>query len=71
MSGLARNGSAARVGYFDLYHSTPCSCQWAAAVWAQYAQGAAHPRRLGGFGIVYLDPRGYVYTLNCDCTCYP
>jgi hypothetical protein len=46
--------------------------------WAQYGQGAAAGGALGqgestiGGGTLFLDPLpDQVYTLNCDCVCYP
>lgn len=44
--------------------------------WAQYAQGSAGQNTPGnvntGSGSFYIDPLpDLVYTLNCDCVCYP
>lgn len=44
-------------------------------IWSQYGQGAAPPGSPNGSsfgGSIYLDPiPDLVYTLHCDCTCYP
>jgi len=42
--------------------------------WAQYRQGAGASQQTmsNASGSIYLDPPpDLVYTLNCDCTCYP
>lgn len=60
--------------WFDLYHlNSPVPPSGAPEVWSQYAQGAAAPA--GGSaasGSFYLDPiPDAIYTLSCDCVCYP
>jgi hypothetical protein len=60
--------------YFDLYYmNNPVPTQGAPARWAQYGQGAATPATgSSSTGSFYLDPPpDAIYTLNCDCTCYP
>lgn len=60
--------------YFDLYHmNNPVPVNGPPAVWAQYAQGAATPATgSAATGSFYIDPPpDIVYTLNCDCVCYP
>jgi hypothetical protein len=60
--------------YFDLYHlNNPVPVNGAPEVWAQYAQGAATPASgSAASGSFYIDPPpDLVYTLNCDCVCYP
>lgn len=62
--------------WFGLYHlNNVIPTQAIPTVWAQYGQGAAPPGSLAGLsfgGTIYLDPvPDQVYTLNCDCTCYP
>lgn len=60
--------------YFDLYHvNNPVPVAGPPEVWAQYAQGAATPATgSAATGSFWIDPPpDYVYTLNCDCVCYP
>jgi hypothetical protein len=60
--------------YFDLYHlNNPVPVPGPPEVWAQYAQGAATPAAgSSASGSFYIDPPpDNVYTLNCDCACYP
>ena len=60
--------------YFDLYHmNNPVPVNGPPTVWAQYAQGAATPATgSAATGSFYIDPPpDIVYTLNCDCVCYP
>jgi hypothetical protein len=60
--------------YFDLYYmNNPVPVNGPPEVWAQYAQGAATPASgSAATGSFYIDPPpDAVYTLNCDCTCYP
>ncbi len=60
--------------YFDLYHmNNPVPVNGPPGVWAQYAQGAAPPATGSAFGgSFYIDPPpDLVYTLNCDCVCFP
>ena len=60
--------------YFDLYYmNNPVPVNGPPTVWSQYAQGAAPPATGSAFGgTFYIDPPpDAVYTLNCDCTCYP
>lgn len=60
--------------YFDLYHlNNPIPDSGPPEVWAQYGQGAAPPATGSAFGgSFYIDPLpDAVYTLNCDCVCYP
>jgi hypothetical protein len=60
--------------YFDLYHvNNPAPLQGPPVVWAQYAQGAATPATgSSATGSFWIDPPpDTVYSLNCDCTCYP
>lgn len=60
--------------YYDLYHlNNPVPVNGPPKVWAQYAQGAATPASGStATGSFYLDPPpDAIYTLNCDCMCYP
>lgn len=60
--------------YYDLYHlNNVVPVNGPPTVWAQYAQGAATPASgSAASGSFYIDPPpDAVYTLNCDCTCYP
>lgn len=60
--------------YFDLYYmNNPVPVNGPPVVWAQYAQGAATPATgSAATGSFYIDPPpDIVYTLNCDCVCYP
>ena len=60
--------------WFDLYHlNNPVPVNGPPGVWAQYAQGAATPAAgSSASGSLYIDPPpDTVYTLNCDCVCYP
>lgn len=60
--------------WFDLYHmNNPVPVNGAPRVWSQYGQGAA-PGTSGSVngGSFYLDPPpDTVYTLYCDCVCWP
>lgn len=60
--------------WFDLYHmNNPVPVNGPPQVWSQYGQGAA-PGNSGatGGGSFYLDPPpDTVYTLYCDCVCWP
>jgi hypothetical protein len=56
---------------YDLNNAAPG--QGAPTSWSQYQQGAApgHTGSAGG-GSFYIGPQpDAVYTLNCDCVCYP
>ena len=61
--------------YFDLYYvNNPVPVNGPPEVWAQYGQGAAPPASGGSnaTGSFWISPPpDYVYTLNCDCVCYP
>jgi hypothetical protein len=60
--------------YFDLYYmNNPVPVNGPPARWSQYGQGSATPATgSSATGTFYLDPPpDTVYTLNCDCTCYP
>lgn len=60
--------------WFDLYHlNNPVPVNGAPSVWAQYAQGAAPGSSgSGAGGSFYLDPPpDDIYTLYCDCVCWP
>jgi hypothetical protein len=66
--------------WFDLYHlDNPVPVNGPPAVWAQYGQGSSGGGEITGGGTgnlapgsFYLDPPpDAVYTLNCDCVCYP
>ena len=66
--------------WFDLYKlNNPAPVSGAPQVWAQYAQGSAGIGSITGEGTgsvssgsFYIDPiPDMVYTLNCDCVCYP
>ena len=60
--------------YFELYYmNNPVPVNGPPGRWAQYAQGAATPASgSAATGSFYIDPPpDLVYTLNCDCTCYP
>jgi hypothetical protein len=60
--------------YFDLYYmNNPVPVNGPPARWAQYAQGAATPAiGSAASGSFYIDPPpDQIYTLNCDCVCYP
>ena len=60
--------------WFGLYHlNNPVPANAVPQVWSQFGQGAAPPSGGSSFGgSLYLDPPpDQVYTLNCDCTCYP
>ena len=60
--------------YFDLYHlNNPVPVNGAPEAWAQYAQGSAAPASgSSASGSFYIDPPpDAVYTLNCDCVCFP
>ena len=66
--------------WFDLYKlNNPVPPSGPPEVWAQYAQGSQGTGSITGVGSgtlstgsFYLDPiPDYVYTLYCDCVCYP
>ena len=60
--------------WYDLYHmNNPVPGSGPPTVWSQYAQGSAPGATgSGAGGSFYIDPSpDAVYTLNCDCTCYP
>ena len=60
--------------WFDLLNlNNTAPVEGPPAVWAQYAQGAATPASgSAATGSFYIDPPpDMIYTLNCDCTCYP
>lgn len=60
--------------WFNQYSlSNPVPVAGAPASWAQYAQGSAGTLTgSSGSGSFYLDPPpDSIYTLNCDCVCYP
>jgi len=60
--------------YFDLYYlSNPVPVPGPPGHWAQYAQGSATPASgSSASGSFYIDPPpDNIYTLNCDCECYP
>lgn len=61
--------------WFELYHlNNPVPVNGPPQVWAQHQQGAA-PGEEGQSGVggdFYIDPPpDIVYTLLCDCACYP
>lgn len=60
--------------WFDLYHlNNPVPQNGPPSVWSQYGQGAA-PGTSGSSngGSFYLDPPpDQIYTLYCDCVCWP
>lgn len=58
--------------FYNLNNVVPDS--GAPVVWSQYAQGSAAGTSTGSAasGSFYIDPLpDAVYTLNCDCVCYP
>ncbi len=66
--------------YFDLYFlNNPVPASGPPAEWSQYGQGASNIGAISGKGTgaqssgsFYVDPLpDTVYTLNCDCVCYP
>jgi hypothetical protein len=66
--------------WFDLYHmNNPVPQNGVPLIWAQYGQGSSGQGSITGIGggsmssgSLYLDPPpDIVYTLNCDCVCYP
>ena len=60
--------------WFELYYlNNPVPPSGAPKVWAQYAQGSAGVGTgSGASGSFYIDPLpDLVYTLLCDCLCYP
>lgn len=60
--------------WFDRYYlSNPVPANGAPANWSQYAQGSAGTGSgSGASGSFYLDPApDLIYTLQCDCVCYP
>lgn len=60
--------------WFDLFNlNSTAPVAGPPTVWAQYAQGGA-PQATGGTpasGSFYINVPDTVYTLNCDCVCYP
>jgi len=59
--------------WFDLYVlNDPVPQAGPPTVWSQYGQGSA-PGATGSVssGSFYINTPDIVYTLNCDCTCYP
>lgn len=59
--------------WFDLYYlNNAAPTQGVPVAWAQYAQGAA-PGATGSAatGSFFINQPDQVYTLNCDCACYP
>ncbi len=62
--------------WFNQYHmNNAAPVSGAPTVWAQYQQGAgfvASSISSAGGGSFYVDPPpDAIYTLNCDCQCYP
>lgn len=66
--------------WFDLYNmNNPVPVNGPPVDWAQYGQGGSGQGSITGIGTgamgsgsFYLDPPpDLVYTLNCDCVCYP
>lgn len=60
--------------WFDYYYmNNPVPISGEPKRWAQYGQGAAPgDSGAGAGGSFYLDPPpDIVYTLSCDCVCYP
>ena len=60
--------------WFGQYHlNNPVPVSGAPKVWAQFGQGSAGTGSgSGGTGSFYLDPvPDAIYTLTCDCVCYP
>ena len=59
--------------WFDLYvMNNPVPEATYPKTWSQYSQGAA-PGATGAYsgGSFYINTPDSVYTLNCDCVCYP
>lgn len=66
--------SVAAWEWFTLYHlNNPVPVAGPPATWSQYAQGSAGTQTGSvSTGSFYIDPPpDMVYTLNCDCVCYP
>lgn len=60
--------------WFDLYcMNNPVPTNGPPTTWSQFGQGSAGTSTgSGSSGSFYLDPPpDLVYTLNCDCVCYP
>lgn len=60
--------------WFDLYAlNNPAPTPGVPAMWSQYAQGASgQSTGSSAAGSFYIDPPpDTIYTLNCDCECYP
>lgn len=60
--------------WFGQYHlNNPVPLSGVPRVWAQYGQGSAGTATgTGASGSFYIDPiPDQVYTLYCDCVCYP
>ena len=59
--------------WFALYvNNNPVPQQGPPTVWSQFGQGAAPTTTGSGAGGSFnINPPDVVYTLNCDCTCYP
>ena len=63
--------------YFDLFFlNNPVPQNGPPSEWSQYFQGASGQAIGGAAGVAtggfYLDPPpDLIYTLNCDCVCYP
>lgn len=66
--------------WFDIYHlNNVVPVNGPPNIWSQYGQGSAGQGSITGIGggtmssgSFYLDPPpDAVYTLNCDCVCYP
>lgn len=60
--------------WFDLYClNNPVPQQSFPTTWAQYAQGSSgQSTGSAASGSFYIDPPpDTIYTLNCDCVCYP
>jgi hypothetical protein len=63
--------------WFDLFYlNNPVPQNGPPKNWSQYGQGSAGTNATGGgtmsSGSFYIDPPpDIVYTLNCDCVCYP
>lgn len=58
--------------WFNFYHlNNPVPDSGPPAVWSQFAQGMGASFNVAG-GSFYVDPLpDLVYTLTCDCVCYP
>lgn len=60
--------------WFELYHlNNPVPVNNVPGTWSQFGQGSASAGTgSSASGSFYLDPPpNLVYTLNCDCVCYP